>query len=106
MSLNSIGHKPIYLQLVELFSQLIAGGDWLRDASCQVRDLAMPMASIRIHRRELSGELEREGLMYYRETNGQFITEDHSGSTVSDSRSAQDRSNSSFSRCLRWLQQG
>ena len=92
MSYEFDSHKPIYLQLVELFSQLIAGGAWaagMRVAS--VRDLAMTYGVNPNTLQRALSELEREGLMYTERTNGRFITEDQQRIDSVRQQLAQDR---------------
>ena len=77
MSYEFDSHKPIYLQLVDLFGQLIASGAWaagMRVAS--VRDLAMTYGVNPNTLQRALSELEREGLMFTERTNGRFITDD------------------------------
>lgn len=77
MSYEFDSHKPIYLQLVELFSQMIASGGWAAGMRVgSVRDLAMEYGVNPNTLQRALSELEREGLMYTERTNGRFITDD------------------------------
>lgn len=77
MSYEFDSHKPIYLQLIELFSQQIVSGTWAAAAKvASVRDLALTYSvNPNTVQRALS-ELEREGLMYTERTSGRYITQD------------------------------
>jgi GntR family transcriptional regulator len=68
---------PIYLQLLEIFRQNIANGNWQPgDRVASVRDLAITYGvNPNTVQRSLS-ELEREGLAYTERTSGRFITTD------------------------------
>lgn len=77
MSYEFDSHKPIYLQLIELFSQQIISGTWVVGAKvASVRELALTYGvNPNTVQRALS-ELEREGLMYTERTSGRYITND------------------------------
>ena len=77
MSYEFDGNTPIYLQLVQLFRQNIAGGSWSPgERVASVRELALTYGvNPNTVQRALS-ELEREGLAYTERTSGRFITTD------------------------------
>ena len=77
MSYEFDSHKPIYLQLIELFSQQIVSGAWAVGAKvASVRDLALTYGVNPNTVQRALGELEREGLMYSERTAGRYITKD------------------------------
>lgn len=69
--------RPIYLQLQEIFSQLIVSGFWPPgERIASVRELAMTYGvNPNTVQRALS-ELERDGLMHTERTSGRFVTDD------------------------------
>ena len=77
MSYEFSSHLPIYIQLVDLFSHLIASGCWSEgDKVDSVREIALKYGvNPNTVQRALS-ELEREGLVYTERTSGRFITKD------------------------------
>ncbi len=77
MSYEFDSHKPIYLQLIELFSQQIVSGAWAAgEKVASVRELALIYGvNPNTVQRALS-EMEREGLMYTERTAGRYITND------------------------------
>lgn len=77
MSYTFDSKTPIYLQLLEIFRQNIANGNWQPgDRVASVRDLAITYGvNPNTVQRSLS-ELEREGLAYTERTSGRFITTD------------------------------
>ena len=68
--------RPIYLQLQEIFSQLIVSGFWPPgERIASVRELAMTYGvNPNTVQRALS-ELERDGLMHTERTSGRFVTD-------------------------------
>lgn len=77
MSYTFDNQRPIYLQLQEIFSQMIVSGSWVPgERVASVRELAVTYGvNPNTVQRALS-ELERDGLMYTERTSGRFITED------------------------------
>lgn len=75
MSYEFDSQTPIYLQLLQLFRQHIAGGSWAPgERVASVRELALAYGvNPNTVQRSLS-ELEREGLAYTERTSGRFIT--------------------------------
>lgn len=85
MSYEFDNHAPIYLQLIELFSQKIVNGSWpAGDRVASVRELAMEFGVNPNTVQRALAEMEREGMMYTERTSGRFITQDQQ--LISDTR--------------------
>ena len=85
MSYEFDNHAPIYLQLIELFSQKIVNGSWpAGDRVASVRELALEFGVNPNTVQRALAEMEREGMMYTERTSGRFITQNQQ--LISDTR--------------------
>ena len=70
-------NAPIYLQIMHIFRQRIASGEYAPgERVLPVRDLAVNFSVNPNTMQRALSELEREGILYSERTSGRFITSD------------------------------